>query len=285
MRQLGIEVFYWLPNWADDQVSSFARAKACGFNAVEISLVSGPDIDVRRIRQALEQNDLHVFCSMGLPLDKDITSPDKDIQRAGVEYLKRCVDTAARVGSPVLCGLPYVPWLHFPAASDLTPYRERSAEAMREVASTASDIGITICTEVINRFETYIFNTVEGGLNYLEMIGHPAVKLQLDTYHMNMEEDDLGRAIRRTGRHLVHFQANENHRGFLGTGHLDWPAICRALGEVRYAGPITLEPFRRTDHRLSVPLAQWRPPTDDEGTDMACAAGLLHAALHAAGAR
>src|SRR3977135_3640901 len=113
MRKLGIEVFYWLPNWADDQVSSFARAKACGFDAVEISLVSGPDIDVPRIRKALVRFELGVFCSMGLPIDKDITSADKNVQRAGIEYLKRCVDTASKVGSSVLCGLPYVPWLYF----------------------------------------------------------------------------------------------------------------------------------------------------------------------------
>src|SRR5437764_15336802 len=104
MRKLGIEVFYWLPNWADDQVSCFAKAKACGFDAVEISLVAGPDIDVPRIRETLDRLGLTVFCSMGLPLDKDITSPDKTVQRAGIDYLKRCVDTAASVRSPVLCG-------------------------------------------------------------------------------------------------------------------------------------------------------------------------------------
>src|SRR5205823_8620674 len=101
MRKLGIEVFYWLPNWADDQVSSFTRAKACWFDAVEISLVSGPDIDVPRIRTALERLEPNVFCSMGLPTHKDITSPDNTVQRAGIEYLKRCADTASKVGSSV----------------------------------------------------------------------------------------------------------------------------------------------------------------------------------------
>jgi D-psicose/D-tagatose/L-ribulose 3-epimerase len=99
---------------------------------------------------------------------------------------------------------------------------------------------------------------------------------------MNMEEDDLPEAVRLAAPHLIHFQANENHRGFLGTGHLDWPAICRALAEIGYAGAITLEPFRRTDHRLSVPLAQWRPPMHDEDADLAHSAALLRGALHAA---
>ena len=67
MRSVGIEIFYWLDNWTDDQASCFARAKSLGFDAVEISLVSGPDIDIASIRAELDRNSLDVFCSMGLP--------------------------------------------------------------------------------------------------------------------------------------------------------------------------------------------------------------------------
>ena len=103
----------------------------------------------------------------------------------------------------------------------------------------------------------------------------------LDTFHMNMEENDLPEAIRHAAPHLMHFQANENHRGFLGTGHLDWPTICRALFDIKYPGAITLEPFRRTDHDLSVPLAQWKPPAYDEDDDLRHSGAFLRAALHA----
>jgi D-psicose/D-tagatose/L-ribulose 3-epimerase len=275
MRKLGIEVFYWLPNWADDQVSSFARAKACGFDAVEISLVAGPDIDVPRIRTALVQFELGVFCSMGLPLDKDITSPDKTIQRAGIEYLKRCTDTASKVGSSVLCGLPYVPWLHFPMASDLTPYRERSAEAMREVAVVAANVGITICTEVINRFETYIFNTVSGGLDYLAMIDHPAVKLQLDTYHMNMEEDDIVAAIRQAGSRLGHFHCADSNRKLPGRGHVDWTAVKRALDEVAFQSPLVIETFPNPASETGRSVNVWRPLVNDFDAEARQAADFL----------
>jgi D-psicose/D-tagatose/L-ribulose 3-epimerase len=97
-----------------------------------------------------------------------------------------------------------------------------------------------------------------------------------------MEEDDIGRAIRRATDYLIHFQANENHRGYLGTGHLDWAEICHVLAELNYCGPITLEPFRRTDTMLSLPLAQWRPPSYDEDQDLQQSGALLRAALHAA---
>jgi D-psicose/D-tagatose/L-ribulose 3-epimerase len=95
-------------------------------------------------------------------------------------------------------------------------------------------------------------------------------------------DDDLPAAIRLAAPHLIHFQATEDHRGFLGTGHLDGPALCRALADIGLTGVITLEPFRRTDHRLSVPLVQWRPPTHNEDADLAHSGALQRGALHAA---
>ena len=98
MRKVGIEIFYWLDNWSDDQVACFARAHRAGFDAVEISLTGGPDVDFARIRAELDRQQLGMYCSMGLPQEKDITSPDDGVRRAGIEYLKRCVETASRLG-------------------------------------------------------------------------------------------------------------------------------------------------------------------------------------------
>jgi D-psicose/D-tagatose/L-ribulose 3-epimerase len=105
----------------------------------------------------------------------------------------------------------------------------------------------------------------------------------LDTFHMNMEEFDLPGAIRKTGQRLVHFQANENNRSFVGSGHIDWPGIARALHDIAYEGPIVLEPFRRDDERAGVTLAQWRAPTRDEDSELAASIAYLKAALAFAG--
>ena len=94
--------------------------------------------------------------------------------------------------------------------------------------------------------------------------GKPAIGLLLDTFHMHMEEGSIPESIRLAGPHVVHFQANENHRGFPGTGSTDWAAVFRALREIDYRGPVSLEPFRRNDDRFGVPIAQWRPPHENE---------------------
>ena len=94
----------------------------------------------------------------------------------------------------------------------------------------------------------------------------------LDTFHMHMEEASIPEAIRLAGARVAHFQANENHRGFPGTGSTDWVAVGRALHDIGYKGPISLEPFRRNDDRFGVPFAQWRAPHEDESERLAASA-------------
>ncbi len=263
MPHIGIEIFYWIDNWADDQTAYFERAKECGFNAVEISLISGPDMDVPAIRTELDRLGLAVYCSLGLPLDMDITSPDAATRRTGIDYLKRCVETSHKLGSPILGGLPHVPWLHFPDTDDLRPYRERSAAAIREVAATAADLDMVISLEIINRFETYIFNTVAEGLAYLELVDHPSIKLQLDTYHLNMEEDNIAAAIRAAGSTIGHFHCAASNRKLPGQGHIDWAAVNGALAEVDYQGGLVIETFPNPNAETGRTVNVWRPLVQD----------------------
>ena len=279
MRILGIEIFYWIDKWSGDQTAYFGRARATGYDAVEISLIHGPDLDVTTFRDELERYNLKIYCSMGLPADMDIGSPDAGTRRQGIEYLKGCVDTAARLGSPLLGGLPYVPWLEFVEPADMPAHRERAALSMREVASTAADLGIFITLEIINRFETYIFNSVAEGLQFLENVDHPAVRLQLDTYHMNMEEDDIGEAIRSAGEHLGHFHCAASNRKMPGQGHINWSAVRQALDDVQYQGGIIIECFPNPAAETGQTVHTWRPLVQDFDLEAMAAADFLRRTL------
>lgn len=268
MRSVAIEVFYWLGSWADDQVSTFARAAAAGFDGVEISFVSGPEIDWRRMRGELDRFGLGVFASTGLSPATDITSADASVRAAGIEYLKRCLESASQVGSPILGGVSYAPWLYFPPERDLQPFRERSAAAMHEVAQTAADLGLTITIEVLNRYETFMFNTAREGLTYLDMVDAPNVKLQLDTYHMNMEENDLGDAIRLAGSRLGHFHCAANNRRLPGPGHIDWTAVRSALNDIDYAGWLVIETFPNPAVETGRAVNTWRTLVENPDGDL-----------------
>ena len=276
MRKIGIEIFYWIDNWADNQIAYFSRAKDCGFEAVEISFVSGPEsVDIPRLRGETERLGLDVYCSTGLSPQTDITSPDASTRKAGIEYLRLCLETAQKAGSPILGGVTYAPWLHFPDTKNLTAYRARSASALHEVATIANDLGVTLTMEVLNRFETFMFNTVSEGLSFLQQVDHPGVKLQLDTYHMNMEEDNMAMAIRMAGSQIGHFHCAASNRRLPGKGHINWKAIKDALDDVGYQGGLVIETFPNPNVETGRTVNTWRSLVQDYDSEARQAVAFL----------
>lgn len=274
-RPVGIEIFYWMDRWSDDQAAYFHKARLAGFDGVEISLVAGAEPPVERIRGELEVNGLGVVCSTGLSPALDVSSPDRAVRRAGMTHLLRSLETAAAVGSPVLGGITYAPWFHFPTDSNLQPYRERSAAALVEVAGVAASLGVVLCVEVLNRFESFMFNTAGEALGFLELVDHPAVKIELDTFHMNIEEDDLGGAIRSVGHHLGHFQCASNNRRPPQYGHLDWTGIRAALDNIDYRGWVVFETFPNPSVETGRSTHAWRSLVDDPDAEARAAADFL----------
>jgi D-psicose/D-tagatose/L-ribulose 3-epimerase len=267
----------------------FARMKAAGMDFCELLVPEPDELDPAEVGRAARDAGLFLALAARVNVQRDLASDDATARAAGVDYLRRCIDIAVACGASIVGGPLYGTPLVF-AGRPPSPIDEnhrldrvrRVVDGLLAVAEHAARSNVRFAVEPLNRFETDFCNTARQAVELCAAACHSAIGIMLDTFHMNMEEDDLPAAIRHAAPYLIHFQANENHRGFLGTGHLDWPAICRALAEIRYAGAVTLEPFRRTDHRLSVPLAQWRPPTHDEDADLAHSGALLRGALHAA---
>jgi len=283
-----ISMFYARP-FGPMHLAMFSRMKATGVDFVELLAPEEGELDLKVTRSALERAGLGVELAARVNLQRDLASSDDAAHEAGVAYLERCVDVAVALGATLIGGPLYGAPLVFagrapaPVAETLRARRiDRVVAGLKRAAAHAQRHGVKLGLEPLNRFETDIANTTRHGLALVEAVDAPALGVMLDTFHMNMEDPDIAAAIRRAGPRIVHFQANENDRGFVGSGHLDWPAIARALASVDYRGPITLEPFRRDDERPGVPLAQWRPPERDYDSELRASIGFLRATLDAA---
>ena len=179
-------------------------------------------------------------------------------------------------GEPmVFAGRPPLPR----SSDEMKARADRMISGLAELAPLARAAGQVFAVEPLNRFETDMLNTTQQGVEVVDTVNDPGLGLMLDTFHMNMEDQSIPDAIRLAGTRIVHFQANENHRGFPGTGNMDWPTIMRALHEAGYSGPISLEPFRRDDQRLGLPIAQWRAPLEDETKKLIAGHSLIRAAI------
>lgn len=264
------------------------KTRELGFDFIEL-LVPEPedDLDPAEVRRICEGEGLEIVLAARVNLQRSIASEDAANRQGGIDYLKYCIEAADRVGAKItggpLYGEPLVfagrapyPW----SAAQIAERAKRTIDGLAQVAPLAEAAGQVFGLEALNRFETDIVNTTSQAIEICDAVGSKGLGVMLDTFHMNMEERSIPDCIRATGDRLVHFQANENHRGFPGTGNMDWAAIARALHQVGYQGPVSLEPFRREDDRVGLPIAHWRAPHENEDDKLRAGLALIRSALH-----
>ncbi len=79
----------------------------------------------------------------------------------------------------------------------------------------------------------------------------------IDTFHANIEEGSVERAIDIVGPKLFHMHLSENTRGILGTGHIDFARIIAALKRAQYDGNLIVEGFGFDEREPSAPGYLW----------------------------
>ncbi|XWN30949.1 MAG: sugar phosphate isomerase/epimerase family protein [Devosia sp.] len=284
---IGIISMQFVRPFRAEHLSLFPKIRALGFDFVEL-LVPEPEdgLAPKEVSRALRDNDLAVVLAARVNLQRSIASDDPAARQGGHDYLARAIEITHQMGGCILGGPLYGEPLVFagraPVPHDdkaIKARRERTVEGLAALIPCTKDAGITLALEPLNRFETDIVCTTRQAIEVVDAVGDERLGLLLDTFHMNMEEASIPDAIRAAGNKLVHFQANENHRGHVGTGHLPWPAIAKALADIGYGGPISLEPFRRNDDRVALPIAHWRAPREDETADLKAGLANLNRAL------
>jgi D-psicose/D-tagatose/L-ribulose 3-epimerase len=103
-------------------------------------------------------------------------------------------------------------------------------------------------------------------MRLIQDINHPAAKVLLDSFHMNIEEPDMEQAVRQAGNRLIHVQVSENYRGTPGTGQTRWDALKKGLEAINYQGVISIESFTPEIKELAGAVCIWRPLAEDQDT-------------------
>jgi D-psicose/D-tagatose/L-ribulose 3-epimerase len=135
---------------------------------------------------------------------------------------------------------------------------KRAIKNIAEVANIAADCDVTLGLEVLNRFEGYLLNTCEEAVAFVNEVNHPNVKIMLDTFHMNIEEDNIPNAIRLAGDKLGHLHLGEGNRKLPGNGSMPWNEIALALRDINYQGAAVMEPFVMKGGGIGSDIKIWR---------------------------
>jgi D-psicose/D-tagatose/L-ribulose 3-epimerase len=250
--------------WSGDWTEAGARkaisgAQKSGYDYIEIALLDPWKVDAKMTKDLLDEHGIFATASLGLSPSTDVTSTDPKIVAAGDELLRKATDVLHAFGGTELCGVLYCNLGKYPGPASKENY-QNSVKAMQRLCDYAADKGINVSLEVVNRYETNIMNTGIEGLQFLEQVNRPNAYVHLDTYHMNIEEDGMEKSVIACGDRLGYVHIGESHRGYLGSGNVDFDTFFNALKKINYSGPIAFESFSSAvvDPALSNTLCVWR---------------------------
>jgi D-psicose/D-tagatose/L-ribulose 3-epimerase len=266
--RLGINTFLFTSPFTNDSTKLFKRFKQWGFDTVEIPIEDPAHIDPVHVKRELDKHGLVCgsVCACLGP-DRDLRGTPKQ-QQTSLAYMRRVIDQMGPLDCPSLIGPVYsaVGRADAVPAAEYKQQWQTVVKHLKTLSRYVRERGKQICLEPLNRFETDFINTCDQALKMLRAVGSPALKLHLDTFHMNIEQKDQAAAIRRAGRHLGHFHACGSDRGTPGSDHIDWKSIAKALKDVGYSQDVVIESFTTDVKVIARAAAIWRriEPTRDE---------------------
>jgi D-psicose/D-tagatose/L-ribulose 3-epimerase len=266
--RFGASTFIWTSPFGDDQLSLFGRVGGLGFDLLEICIEDPSRVTPSAVRKAASEAGVGVLVCGAFGPGRDVSDEDQGVRDQAIAYLRTCIDIAAEVGSPLVSGPMYATTGVTRMLSDDGRRRqwERAVDGLRTAAAYAADCGVTLAIEPLNRFETDLVNTTEQGVRLCRDIGGDNVGLLLDTFHMNIEEKDIGDAIREAGSYVRHFHTCENDRGTPGTGHVEWRDVFAALSDIGYQGDAVIESFTPDNKEIARAVSLWRSLAADGDT-------------------
>jgi D-psicose/D-tagatose/L-ribulose 3-epimerase len=266
--RFGINTFLFTSPFTTASCRLFPKFKKWGFDSVEIAIEDPSHIDPAKVKAQLDKHGLvcgSVCAALGPGRDLRGTAAD---QKTSLDYLKALIDQMVVLDCPSLIG-PVYSVVGRTGGAEPKEYQRQwklVVKNLKMLCQHAERKGRQICLEPLNRFETDFINTVDQALKMVKEVGSPALKLHLDTFHMNIEEKDQPKAIRKAGRLLAHLHACGSDRGTPGGDHIDWDGIAQALKAVKYDADVVIESFTRDVAVIAKAAAIWRKiePTRDE---------------------
>lgn len=241
--RIGIHAMVWSAQFDHAGIRNATQKTAeAGYGFIEFPLMEPESFDSTFARRTLDDLGLFATASLGLGPEADISSTDPDVRRTGRDRLMRAVDAADGVGARILTGVIFSAMTKYTQPASAAN-RQHSLETFAEVADHAAAAGLSLGIEVVNRYESNLFNTGAGAAAYLQELDRANVSVHLDTYHMNIEEQGMSDVVTQLGNQLGYVHVGESHRGALGTGNVDFDTFFDALAASAYSGLIAFESF------------------------------------------
>lgn len=214
-----------------------------GYQGVELGIRDPKKVDISLLARVLDKYKLELsaigtgqaFIDDGLAL----SSLKDNIRIEAIKRIKSHIDLASLFNSQIIIGL----------IRGKTEQSEKSfglsyknlLHSMKYVCEYAISKKVILTIEPLNRYETSFLNNVEQALTFIKKFKCENLKLLLDTFHMNIEEDNLVEPIQRAIKYLSYFHLADNNRKCPGQGSINFKKIITQLDRLGYRGYLSGE--------------------------------------------
>ena len=231
-----------------DFEANVAKIASWGYDGVELAVRDPKLVNAGQLERVVAEHGLSVpAIGTGQAWGEEglsFTSSAPAVRAAAIERISSHVPLAAHLDAIVILGL----------IRGITPEgqtheqsMEYLVEAIQQCAAAADGTGVRFALEPMNRYETDLIHTAADGLELIKRVGADNFGLLLDTFHMNIEDADIGESIRTCGDRIFHFHVADSNRWFPGAGHLDFGAILGDLEDTGYQGFVSGEFMPKPD--------------------------------------
>jgi len=117
---------------------------------------------------------------------------------------------------------------------------------LNRVKKIAEDHGVTICMELLNSkvdHHDYMCDHTAWGLQVVQAVNSPRVKLLFDIYHMQIMEGDLVRTIQKNIDWIAHFHTGgvPGRHELDATQEVQWDGVMRGIAAINFRGYVAHE--------------------------------------------
>jgi sugar phosphate isomerase/epimerase len=226
----------------DDLETSCRQAAELGFDAIEIFPADADSLVELKTGEVLARHGLQLSgIGTGVGWVKhrvSLTSLDAGTRNAALTFIKSIIDRAAELGAPAVLGSMQGRFGDGVSKEQAIAWLRDGLEVLGEHALKRGQVFLF---EALNRYETNLVNRIADVLAILEPLATKNIRILADLFHMNIEETDIGGALKLAGDKLGHLHYVDSNRRAAGAGHIDFAPILVALRELNYKGYLSTE--------------------------------------------
>lgn len=218
------------------------KAAKMGYEGIELHLDDPSEINQESFVKFCRENSL-ILTSIGTGpgygrRGLSLTSSNEEVRTKAIRCINDHIRFASEFGAVVIIGL--LKGLVSESENEET-YFKRLESSLQECLLLAKEKNVVLVLEAINRYESDALNTIEEVIEFIKRFNTNHLKVHIDSYHMNIEEDNIFENVKKAGSYVGHVHLADSNRWYPGKGHFDFQSLLSVLTGMGYKGALAVE--------------------------------------------